>query len=151
MDVSESDNATAPQVPPLGRRGLEPDATAPDGSEIRLLLDERHHAQKASMVEVTLAAGQVSRPVRHRQVEEVWYVLEGHGQVWRCPPDADPKSASPLSVAPGDALSIPTGWSFQFSAARDTALRFLCVTIPPWPGEEEAVPVPGGGLGPPTV
>ena len=151
VDVSESDNASAPRVPPLGRRGLEPDATAPDGSEIRLLLDERHHAQKASMVEVTLAAGQVSRSVRHREVEEMWYVLEGHGQVWRCPPDADPKSASPLSVAPGDALSIPTGWSFQFSAARDTALRFLCVTIPPWPGEEEAVPVPGGGLGPPTV
>ena len=151
MDVSESDNATAPQVPPLGRSGLEPDATAPDGSEIRLLLDERHHAHKASMVEVVLPAGQVSRPVRHRQVEEIWYVLEGRGQVWRCPPGADPKSAPPLSVAPSDALSIPTGWSFQFSAARDAALRFLCVTIPPWPGEGEVVSVPEGGLGPPTV
>jgi mannose-6-phosphate isomerase-like protein (cupin superfamily) len=151
VDVSESDNATAPQVPPLGRGGLEPDATAPDGSEIRLLLDERHHAHKASMVEVGLPAGQVSRPVRHRQVEEVWYVLEGRGQVWRCPPDADPKSVPPLSVAPGDALSIPTGWSFQFSTARDASLRFLCVTIPPWPGEDEAVPAAEGGLGPPSV
>ena len=151
VDVSESDNATAPRVPPLGRCGLEPDATAPDGSEIRLLLDVRHQAQKASMVEVALAAGQVSRSVRHRQVEEVWYVLEGRGQVWRCPPDADTASVPAVSVASGDALVIPVGWSFQFSAAHDSALRCLCVTIPPWPGEEEAVPVPGGGLGPPTV
>ena len=149
--MSESDNAAAPLIPPLGRRAYQPDAIAPDGSEIRLLLDERHHAHKASMVEVGLPAGQVSRPVRHRQVEEVWYVLEGRGQVWRCPPDADPKSVPPLSVARGDALNIPTGWSFQFSAARDASLRFLCVTIPPWPGEDEAVPAAEGGLGPPSV
>jgi mannose-6-phosphate isomerase-like protein (cupin superfamily) len=84
-------------------------------------------------------------------VEEVWYVLEGRGQVWRCPPDAEPKSVPPLSVGTGDALVIPAGWSFQFSAAHNTALRFLCVTIPPWPGEDEAVPVLEGGLGPPTV
>ena len=87
----------------------------------------------------------------HRTVEEVWYVLEGHGQVWRCPPDADPKSVPPSPVAPDDALVIPTGWSFQFSADASEALRFLCVTIPSWPGENEAAPVPEGGLGPPTV
>ena len=135
----------------MGRRSAQPDAAAPDGSEIRLLLDERHQAQKASMVEVVLPAGQVSRPVRHRQVEEVWYVLEGRGQVWRCPPDADPKSVPPLSVGTGDALVIPSGWTFQFSAGPNDELRFLCVTIPPWPGEDEAVPVLEGGLGPPTV
>ena len=69
-------------------------------------------------------------------------------------PTPDPKSASvpAVSVAPGDALvHSHVGWNFQFSAAHDSTLRFLCVTIPPWPGEEEAVPVPGGGLGPPTV
>ena len=103
------------------------------------------------MVEVVLPAGQVSRPVRHRQVEEVWYILEGHGQVWRCPPGTEPGSVSPSSVRQGDALVIPTAWSFQFSAAPDAALRFLCVTIPPWPGEDEALPVEQGGLGPPTV
>ena len=64
--MSESDNAGAPLIPPLGHRASHPDATAPDGSQIRLLLDERHRAQKASMVEVVLPAGQVSRPVRHQ-------------------------------------------------------------------------------------
>ena len=146
---------TAPEshspVPPLGRRSPNPDAIAPDGSEIRLLLDHRHHAQKASMVEVVLPAGQISRPVRHQQVEEVWYVLEGRGQVWRCPPDADPASIPPVPVTPGDALTIPTHWAFQFAASPNHPLRFLCITIPPWPGDHEAHPAAHGPLGPPTV
>ena len=49
----------------------------PDGSEIRSLIDDRHGATRGSLVEVTLPAGQVSRSVWHRTVEEVWYVLEG--------------------------------------------------------------------------
>ena len=149
--MSELNDGGVPRIPPFGRRASQPDATAPDGSEIRFLLDDRHGARKASMVEVVLPAGQVSRPVRHRQVEEVWYILEGHGQVWRCPPGTEPASVSPSWVRQGDALVIPTAWSFQFSAASDAPLRFFCVTIPPWPGENEALPVEQGGLGPPTV
>ena len=80
-----------------------------------------------------------------------WYVLEGAGTVWRCPPDAAPESVSPVEVAPGDALVIPTGWRFQFSARSDGILRFLCHTTPPWPGDDEAVPAERGGLGEATV
>jgi len=104
------------------------------------------------MVEVTLGGGQVSRPVFHQTVEEVWYVLEGRGQVWRCPPDgADPTLVPAVSVATGDALVIPTGWAFQFCAEEDAELRFLCFTLPPWPGDDEALPAEYGGLGEPTV
>lgn len=104
------------------------------------------------MVEVVLPAGQVSRPVYHQTVEEIWYVLAGAGQVWRCPPDVvDPASVPPLPVSPGDALVIPTGWSFQFSADVAGELRFLCLTLPPWPGPDEAQPATTGGLGAPTV
>ncbi len=152
----------SPPIPPLGRRSPAPDAVAPDGSEIRLLLDARHQAVGASMVEVTLPAGQVSRPVYHRTVEELWYILEGRGQVWRCPPgidsagstdssEIDPALVAPVAVQPGDALTIPTGWRFQFRAAEDAALRFLCVTLPPWPGADEAPPADFGGLGEATV
>ena len=137
--------------PPPNRRADRPDATAPDGSEIRLLIDERHAADRSSMVEVTLLAGQVSRPVYHRTVEEIWYILEGEGQVWRCPLDADAASVPPQPVSHGDALVISTGWRFQFSAAPDAPLRFLCHTTPPWPGEDEAQPADYGGLGQPTV
>ena len=142
---------TAPQVPGPGRRAAQANATAPDGSEIRLLADGRHSASRSSMAEVTLPAGQVSRPVYHRTVEEIWYILEGCGRVWRCPPGADTASASPQDVSPGDALVIPVGWRFQFAAASDAPLRFLCHTTPPWPGEDEAVAAETGGLGAPTV
>ena len=145
-----------PQIPPLNRRAAQPDATAPDGSEIRLLADARHAARKSSMVEVALPAGQVSRPVYHRTVEEIWYILEGEGQVWRCPPPEPDQCrgaapAPPQAVSPGDALVIPTGWRFQFAASAAAPLRFLCHTTPPWPGEDEAAPAERGGLGEPTV
>ena len=132
---------------PVGRRSDSPDATAPDGSEIRLLIDHRHAARRASLVEVTLLAGQVSKPVWHRTVEEIWYVLEGQGQVWRCPPTSEPDQVAPAPVGPGDALTIPTGWRFQFSADSTAPLRFLCHTSPPWPGEDEVVFAGVGGLG----
>ena len=137
-------------IPPVGRRAGNPDTLAPDGSEIRLLLGATEAATKASLVEVGLAAGQVSRPVRHRSVEELWYVLNGGGKVWRCPPDQDPSGVTPVDVGAGDALVIPTGWSFQFAAGA-SGLTFLCYTSPPWPGEDEAQPASFGGLGTPTV
>jgi mannose-6-phosphate isomerase-like protein (cupin superfamily) len=56
-----------------------------------------------------------------------------------------------MNVKLGDALVIPTGWSFQFSAGPDKALKFLCHTTPPWPEEDEAVAVEHGGLGEATV
>ncbi len=148
--MNEIDSTWA-RVPQPNRRADRPDATAPDGSEIRLLADGRHAASRSSMVEVTLPAGQVSRPVHHRTVEEIWYILEGEGQVWRCPPNVAPAFISPLPVSPGDSLVIPTGWRFQFAAGPDGPLRFLCHTTPPWPGEDEAVPADCGGLGEPTV
>ena len=104
-------------TPPPGSRGVQPDAIAPDGSEIRLLIDDRRGATRSSMVEVTVPAGQVSRPVWHRTVEEIWYVLEGRGQVWRCPGGAPADSPPPLDVSPGDPVAIPAGWRFQFSSA----------------------------------
>ncbi len=136
---------------PVGRRHPEPDTHAPDGSEIRFLVDQRHAARRASLVEVTLPPGQVSRPVWHRTVEEIWYILEGHGQVWRCPPTAKPDSVPPVAVSSGDTLVIPTGWRFQFSADNTGPLRFLCYTSPPWPGPDEAQPAERGGLGEGTV
>ena len=138
-------------IPPISRRSAQPDDIAPDGSEIRFLIDQRHGGHRGSMVEVTLPSGQVSRPVWHQTVEEIWYILEGIGRLWRCPPDADHSAIAAIGVEPGDALTIPTGWRFQFSSSPNEPLRFLCVTIPPWPGLDEAQAAEYGGLGLPTV
>jgi mannose-6-phosphate isomerase-like protein (cupin superfamily) len=96
-------------VPPLGQGNPTPDATAPDGSEIRLLADARQGATKSSLVEVILGADKVYRPVRHRTVEEVWYVQEGAGKVWRCPPGAAPETVLSMDVVPGHSLVILAG------------------------------------------
>ncbi len=123
-----------------GAAAPEPDAIAPDGSEIRLLCVD---AVRASLVEVRLSPGATSRPVRHRTVEEIWYFLSGQGRVWR---SDGAGTGSVVAARPGTVLRIPTGWSFQFQATGDQPLRFLCYTSPPWPGDAEAEPVAVGGL-----
>ena len=111
------------------------DTLAPDGSEIRLLAQ----TDRGSMVHCTLHPGQVSVAVAHRTVEEVWYFLEGAGQVWR----RQGNQERLVDVAAGASLSIPVGAHFQFRTTGDRPLRFIIVTMPPWPGEDEAYRVPG--------
>jgi mannose-6-phosphate isomerase-like protein (cupin superfamily) len=120
------------------RRAEAPDARAPDGSEIRLLVEN----SAASMCEVRLPPGGDSVPVRHRTVQEMWYILEGEGEVWRQGPDGQGQT---VSVTPGSALTIPLGCRFQFRSTGLDDLRFLCITTPPWPGEHEAIVEPDAG------
>ena len=122
------------------------DVLAPDGSEIRLLV----RTSRGSMVHGLLPPGQVSRAIVHRAVDEVWYITSGRGQVWRKLGDV----ASVTDVAEGTALSIPVGTHFQFRTTGEQPLQFVMCTMPPWPGEQEAVrvadywPVPEGNVGP---
>jgi mannose-6-phosphate isomerase-like protein (cupin superfamily) len=109
------------------------DALAPDGSEIRVLAS----TSRGSMAHGTLPPGGVSLAVTHRTVEELWYVVEGRGEVWR----KQGAREEAIAVGPGTALSIPVGTHFQFRATGPTPLRFVMVTMPPWPGEHEAVRV----------
>ncbi|MDF3038648.1 MAG: hypothetical protein K0Q71_1354 [Thermomicrobiales bacterium] len=109
------------------------DVLAPDGSEIRLLVG----TAGCSMAHGSLPPGQVSRAIVHRTVEEVWYVTEGRGQVWRKQGDRE----EVVDVGPGSALTIPVGTHFQFRTIGLKPLRFVMCTMPPWPGEHEAVRV----------
>jgi len=115
--------------------GANYDTLAPDGSEIRLL----SATSRGSMVHCTLNPGEVSMAVAHRTVEEVWYFLEGTGHVWR----REGSRERIVNVAPGASLSLPVGTHFQFRTTGNRPLRFIIVTMPPWPGEDEAYPVPG--------
>lgn len=129
---------TSPTPPlPFATQALaaDPDATAPDGTAVRLLLQ----LAGGSMAHFELPAGAVSHAVTHRTVEELWYVVAGRGLLWRRA--SDHESVEPL--APGVAATIPLGAWFQFRAADDGPLAFVAVTMPPWPGVEEAVAVKG--------
>ena len=112
-----------------------PDVIAPDGSEVRLLAS----LPSGSSAEFLLHPGQVSVAVRHRTVSELWYVIGGSGQLWR----SDAAAATTTQVAAGTSASIPVGTSFQFRNDGDVPLRILGVTMPPWPGDDEAELVPG--------
>ena len=110
------------------------DVLAPDTSEIRLLVG----TSRGSLAHGTLPSGRVSLAIAHRSVDEVWYVTEGQGQVWRQQGGRE----SVVAVEPGTALSIPTGTHFQFRTTGPEPLRFVMCTMPPWPGEQEAVWMP---------
>lgn len=114
--------------------GAEYDVLAPDGSEIRLLV----RTFGCSLAHGSLPPGQVSRAIVHRTVEEVWYVTEGRGQIWR----KHGEHEEVTDLEPGSALTIPVGAHFQFRTVGDEPFRFVMCTMPPWPGHDEAICVP---------
>ncbi len=107
------------------------DAIAPDGSEIRFLVK----TLRGSMVHCQLPPGGVTQAVEHRSVEELWYFLSGKGQVWRKQAEREEVS----EARSGLSLNLPTGTVFQFRNTGDEPLCFVIVTMPPWPGEDEAI------------
>ena len=117
-------------------------AVAPDGSDVRILLGLR----SGGMAHFELAPNQVSKAVTHRTVEEIWYFISGRGQMWR---KQDGTAAVVEDVYAGMCLTIPLGTHFQFRSFGYEPLAALGVTMPPWPGEDEAIIV--AGAWPPTV
>ncbi len=91
------------------------------------------------MAEFELAGGRVSAAVTHRTVEEIWFVLSGRGEMWRRQGGRE----EVVGLETGVCLTIPQGVHFQFRALGDEPLRVLGVTMPPWPGADEAVLVAG--------
>jgi mannose-6-phosphate isomerase-like protein (cupin superfamily) len=113
----------------------EPDAIAPDGTLVRLL----PVLPGGSLAHFELPAGAVSHAVTHKSVEEIWYFLSGRGEMWRRLAGQE----RIVAVEPGLSLTIPLGTAFQFRASGEAPLTFLAITMPPWPGAEEAERVDG--------
>lgn len=96
---------------------------APDGSDVRVLLG----LAAGGMAHFELAAGETSSAVTHRTVEEIWFVLAGHGEMWRRQGGWE----EIVALAPGMCLSIPLGTHFQFRASAGQAISAVAVTLPP--------------------
>jgi len=124
-------------APPFATRRLpaEPDVSAPDGSDVRILLS----LDRGSMAHFTLNPGQISRAIRHRSVDEIWYIISGEGDMWRRAGDMEEIN----KLVSGISLTIPCGTQFQFRATGKVPLEAVAITMPPWPGEQEAVFVEG--------
>jgi mannose-6-phosphate isomerase-like protein (cupin superfamily) len=113
----------------------EPSVVAPDGTLGRILLA----LDRGSLAHFTLPAGAVSHAVKHRTVEEIWFFLSGQGEIWR----ANEAGQSIVAAAPGVSITIPLGTAFQFRALGEAPLIFVAITMPPWPGDGEALAVEG--------
>ena len=112
------------------------DYLAPDSSEIRLL----PRMKNGSMAHCVLPAYQTSKAVVHKTVEEIWYIIEGNGMIWRNYNGND----SVEGLSPGVSITIPVGTKFQFQNIGKEPLKIVIATMPPWPEDkEEAVVVEG--------
>jgi quercetin dioxygenase-like cupin family protein len=96
--------------------------TTKDGSEIR----EFHHTAAQSLAEASLAKGQSTQRHHHAASEEIYFVLDGEGDV-----EID---GEVRRLRPGDAALIPPGAWHEITAA--SSLRFLCCCVPPYRDED---------------
>jgi mannose-6-phosphate isomerase-like protein (cupin superfamily) len=112
-----------------------PDVVAPDGSDVRVLLA----TARGSMAHFELAGGRASDAIHHRTVDEIWFVLSGVGEIWRKQNGRE----DIVVLEPGVCITIPVGTHFQFRATTGEPLAAVGVTMPPWPGPQEAIPVSG--------
>jgi mannose-6-phosphate isomerase-like protein (cupin superfamily) len=117
------------------RLSSHPDAVAPDGSHVRVLLALRG----GSVAHFELGPGRTSIAVAHQTVDEIWYFVTGRGEMWRQSNDAE----EVVPVDAGTCITIPVGTRFQFRTVGADALEAIGVTMPPWPGDGEAYEVEG--------
>jgi len=108
---------------------------APDGSDVRVLLG----LAAGTMAHFALPAGTTSGAVVHRTVEEIWFVVAGRGEMWRRQGERE----EVVDLVPGTCLTIPLGTHFQFRASPAEPVAVVGITMPPWPGADEAIAVSG--------
>lgn len=113
----------------------KPDARSPAGAEIRFIMD----GPTGNMIHSTVPPGQVNRATRHKTVHEFWHVLEGSGQIWR----SDGSDEAVVDLVAGVSIDIPVATAFQYRNNGSVPLKFICISMPPWPGDDEAEYVEG--------
>ena len=97
--------------------------TTKDGSAIRSILDRTNApVQKQSLAEARVAAGDRTERHYHKVTEEIYFILEGTGEI-----ELDGERRM---VGPGDAILIPPGARHTIKATE--RLRFLCCCAPPY-------------------
>ena len=100
-----------------------PAFTTKEGSVIRELLAHRNSViSKQSLAEARVAPGLETQPHYHPLTEEIYYILQGVGEM------KIGKEMQP--VGPGDAIAIPPGAIHTIRNSGEQTLLFLCCCAP---------------------
>ena len=103
--------------------------TTKDGSEIRELLASRNSCiRNQSLAEARVFPGKRTIPHVHPRTEEIYYILDGIGEMTV----GDETSA----VEPGDAIAIPPGTPHTIANTGEETLVFLCCCAPEYTHED---------------
>ena len=103
---------------------------SPAGAEVRVLMNDH----LGGIAHCTLKSATITRAVQHKTVSEFWHVLSGQGEIWR-----DTGTHQEITkLRPGVTIYIPVGTKFQYRNDSNVDLVFICVTMPPWSGANEA-------------
>jgi mannose-6-phosphate isomerase-like protein (cupin superfamily) len=106
----------------------EPFVTA-DGSTIRELCGiPTGGTVKQSLAEASLEPGQSTQRHYHAETEEIYFVVEGEGDM-----EIDGDRAR---VGPGDAIPIAPGAWHELRNTGEGTLRILCCCAPPYRHED---------------
>lgn len=114
----------------------QPPFTTADGSTIRSILDlSNAPVRNQSLAEASLPTGGATERHYHRDSEEIYFVLEGAGEM-----EID---GVRRRLVAGDAVLIPPGAWHQVRAdaggaegAEGAGMRFLCCCAPPYRHED---------------
>ena len=102
----------------------------PHGSEIRPLVDRTtSEITRCSVAEERLPPGRAVTPHFHLETEEVYYVLEGTGEMTI--------GGERAAVGPGDAIFIPRGERHSLRNTGDADMRIVLVCGPAFSREDE--------------
>lgn len=103
--------------------------TTADGSTIRSILDLTNApVANQSLAEASLPSGGKTDRHYHKLAEEIYYILEGQGQM-----EIDGEKQT---VGTNDAILIPPNAWHQITNTGTEALRFLCCCAPPYAHED---------------
>ena len=105
----------------------QPPFVTKDGATIRSILDRTNApVQNQSLAEARVAAGDRTERHYHKIAEELYFILEGAGEI-----ELDGEHRI---VRSGDAILIPAGVWHAIVATEP--LRFLCCCAPPYSHED---------------
>ena len=99
--------------------------TTKDSSKIREILSPQNSSLKRqSLAEAVLSIGTATEEHCHPKSEEIYYILEGHGEIVI--------EGTSANVKQGDGIVLPPGIKHKIYNRGNTDLVFLCICVPPY-------------------